>query len=414
MFNVTVADEQHVDGLQGAELEQAITRLAGSLAAATCCWLLLIGRFNEREQWKTSGCKSAAQWLSWQCGLGPGTAREHLRVAHRLKGLPAIRESFGRGELSYSKVRALTRCATESTETELVEVARHATASHIERIALGYRRAENAEAGKAARQELRRELSWFIDDDGSFVLRGRLTADDGARLVQAIQAAESGVSAGTPVGQRAADGLVVLADAFLGDPSGRAVTLSVEVDAAATPPETLQRLLCDATVQTVTRDTAGVVSNYGRKRRTASKTQKRVLLDRDQGCRFPGCDSQRWLAAHHVKHWAGDHGPTDITNLIMLCSHHNGLVHELGWSINFNSADNLMDVFDPDGQKLYDPACLRGNVGDIDNPAITPDTIRSLWQGETLDLATTVEVLLWRRHHEQPPSTPVNELLPDL
>ena len=87
----------------------------------------------------------------------PGTAREHLRVAHRLKELPAIRESFGHGELSYSKVRALTRCATESTEAELVEVARHATATHIERIAQGYRRAENAEAGNAARQELGRE-----------------------------------------------------------------------------------------------------------------------------------------------------------------------------------------------------------------------------------------------------------------
>ena len=96
MMNCAIADAQQVDDLQGPELEAAITRLAGSLAAATCRWLLLIGRFDDGEQWKESGCKSAAQWLSWQCGLGPGTAREHLRVAHRLKGLPAIRESFGR------------------------------------------------------------------------------------------------------------------------------------------------------------------------------------------------------------------------------------------------------------------------------------------------------------------------------
>ena len=249
---------------------------------------------------------------------------------------------------------------------------------------------------------MHRELRWYTDDDGSFVFRGRLTAEDGARLVQAIQAAESGVSAGTPAGQRAADGLVVLADAYLGDPSGRDVTITVEVDAAATPPKTLERLLCDATVQPVTRDEAGVVLNYGRKRRTASKTQKRVLLDRDQGCRFPGCDSQRWLAAHHVKTWKADHGPTDIINLVMLCGHHHGLVHELGWTINFNPADGKIDVHDPDGQKLRNPIRLRGNVTDIDNPAITPETIRSLWQGEPLDLATAVEVLLWRRHHNQP------------
>ena len=153
MVNVAVFDAERVDDLQGAELEAVITRLAGSLAAATCRWLLLIGRFDEREQWKESGCKSAAQWLSWQCGLGPGAAREHLRVAHRLKGLPAIRESFEQGELSYSKVRALTRCATESTEAERAEVARHGTATHVERIARGYRRAENAEADTAACQE---------------------------------------------------------------------------------------------------------------------------------------------------------------------------------------------------------------------------------------------------------------------
>ena len=74
MVNVAVMDAQQVDDLEGSELEAAITRLAGSLAAATCRWLLLIGRFDEREQWKESGCKSAAQWLSWQCGLGPGAA----------------------------------------------------------------------------------------------------------------------------------------------------------------------------------------------------------------------------------------------------------------------------------------------------------------------------------------------------
>ena len=92
---------------------------------------------------------------------------------------------------------ALKRCASESTEAELVN---------------------------AARQELHRELRWDTDDDGSLVFRGRLPAEDGARLVQAIQAAGSGVPAGTPAGQRAADGLVVLADAYLGDPSGRDVS----------------------------------------------------------------------------------------------------------------------------------------------------------------------------------------------
>ncbi len=48
--------------------------------------------------------------------------------------------AFAAGQLSYSKVRAMTRVATPKSERDLVAVALHGTASHIDRIVGGYRR----------------------------------------------------------------------------------------------------------------------------------------------------------------------------------------------------------------------------------------------------------------------------------
>src|SRR5262245_18184668 len=67
------------------------------------------------------GAKSCAQWLAHQCSLAPSAARAHVRVARRLAELPLIRAAFGRGELSSSKVRALSRVATAEEEEALLD-----------------------------------------------------------------------------------------------------------------------------------------------------------------------------------------------------------------------------------------------------------------------------------------------------
>ncbi|MGZ6968860.1 MAG: DUF222 domain-containing protein, partial [Acidimicrobiia bacterium] len=108
-------------------LEAEICTLAGHIAAATCRFLLLIGEFDDRGGWRTWECLSAAHWLSWKCGMSTRTAREHVRVAHALQELPVMTEAFAAGQLSYSKVRAMTRVATPKTERDLVEVAKHGT-----------------------------------------------------------------------------------------------------------------------------------------------------------------------------------------------------------------------------------------------------------------------------------------------
>ena len=207
------------DGLRSLSLdrlEDEICDLAAHIWAATCRWLCLVAEFERREGWKESGCVSCAHWLSWRCGLAPGAAREQLRVARRLGELPRIREAFARGELSYSKVRAVTRVASSNTEEDLLMLAEHATAAQLERLVRCYRGVVMAELARQNRSYRERELVWWWDDDGSLVIHGRLPAEDGALLLRALEAGRDemraagrggdapDVSAETPAEQRSA------------------------------------------------------------------------------------------------------------------------------------------------------------------------------------------------------------------
>src|SRR6476661_6248741 len=106
--------EQRIRSLR--ELAAEITELAGHLNAANYRWLSLIAEFDRRNGWSDGGTQSCAHWLNWKCGIDIGAAREKVRVAHALTKLPLIGAAMERGELSYSKARALTRVACEQTE----------------------------------------------------------------------------------------------------------------------------------------------------------------------------------------------------------------------------------------------------------------------------------------------------------
>jgi hypothetical protein len=116
-------------------LEAAIAEGAANLAAAECRWLELVAEFDRRELAGSWGARSTAHVLNFMCGISLRTAYEQVRVARRLEELPLAREGFASGQLSYSKVRAISRIATPETEQTLVDTARTATASQMERLA---------------------------------------------------------------------------------------------------------------------------------------------------------------------------------------------------------------------------------------------------------------------------------------
>jgi hypothetical protein len=172
------------------ELEAQITELAGNLNAANYRWLSLIAEFDRRHGWSDGATQSCAHWLNWKCGIDLGAAREKVRVAHALEELPRISAAMARGELSYSKVRALTRVVCAQTEEYFLSIALHGTAAHVERLVRHYRRAqEAAELSREAQQQASRRVTYFYDTDGSLVLKGRLPAEIGALVVKALDAA---------------------------------------------------------------------------------------------------------------------------------------------------------------------------------------------------------------------------------
>ena len=389
------------------ELEDRIAELWGHLNAATYRFLELVAEFDRREGWARHGVASCAQWLSWQCGIGRVAAREKVRVARALETLPAISDSFRRGVISYSKVRAMTRIATPDNETTLLTIAEHGTAAHVEKLVRKYCWVERLEdAQRANDTHFSRYLRFAYDEDGSMLVRASLPAEVGAVVRKAIEAAVAlaekdpagpGVSAEASErepftvndahGAKRADALRHLADAFLsGQTAAGSVAdryqVIVHIDqqllatgtantdtnhsGAAAPRrcelqdetetdralaiETARRLGCDCSLVGIVEDEGGEPLSVGRKTRSISPALQRALKSRDGGCRFPGCDRARFTEGHHVKHWA-DGGETKLSNLVTLCTFHHRLVHEGGFGLR-TTDDGVFVAARPDGRHI--------------------------------------------------------------
>jgi hypothetical protein len=344
-----------------------------------------------------------------------------VRVARRLRELPLVREAFGSGELSYSKVRAITRVATPEIESSLVELARHATGAQLEKVVRGYHGALAATLAMARSAHEQRYLSWSWADDGSLRVEGRLPAEEGALLLSALEVAEE-PHPSIPAGARRADALISIARSTLaaesapragGDPCELVVhvdaqTLAAEdikercelADGPALAPETARRLGCDAAVvRILERD--GRPLSVGRRTRTIPPALRRALRARDDGCRFPGCTHRRFLHAHHIHHWARG-GPTALENLLQLCSHHHRLVHEGGYtveragpqSVRFRRPDGRAIPSVPQNARPAGPTLERQHrTGGLD---IHDKTCMPRSAGDPLDYGIAVEGLLAR------------------
>jgi hypothetical protein len=172
-------------------LELELCTEAAQLSAGECHLLSLLAELNRREIWAQQGARSCAHWLSWRVGTALGAAREQLRVAKALERLEATRAAFARGELSYSKVRAITRVADASNDAELVELARHATAAQLEEVVRAYRRCDPDEQAKANANHARRFLRHRSDEDGMVLITARLDPEEAAVVLQAIELARA-------------------------------------------------------------------------------------------------------------------------------------------------------------------------------------------------------------------------------
>lgn len=435
-------------------LAEELTRLAGHINAAQHRFLKLLAALIDREAWGgDSGMKSPAHWLNYYCGIDLGAAREKVRVARALDTLPLIDSAFASGAISYSKVRAMTRSATPQNEATLLNVARHGTAQHVEKLVRQHRRVLRLNAEETNSHQFR-DLSYYYDDDGMLVIRGRFAPEEGAVLLKALEAAmdqaerergeqedqgSKNVSAETPVQgpapktfpQKRADALSRLAEHYLaGDPEGTQplsngdkYQVCVHLDARRNSPlgsigmtrmledgpplpeATFRRLACDASLLTVIREEDGNVLNIGRRSRAVPPTIRRALKIRDGGCRYPGCGQIRYVDAHHIQHWC-DGGETSLDNLVLLCRHHHRLLHEGGFVIGKDGdrlrfLDRQQNEIAPARYPQFQAARISGDgrteieTGNAKRGiSIEPGTAVTLWQGEPMDYGMAVESLL--------------------
>ena len=427
-----VGPSPELAAVDDATLERRVRTGAARLAAETCRWLDLVAELVIRRVWAEQGCRTPAVWLAWAVGMGSSTARDHVRVALRLRELDRVREAFAAGSVSYSKVRAITRVAVPETEELLLRWSGEATGADMERIAAGFRRAQRGVLAGPGSAEAARDLRLRPRGDGTCDVVLRLPEEDARTTYAQLQrlvdleddepedepenvlddershVARHGAPVGAsgeaparsygetpagapgdhhaasatasaeaprevvpvetarrPRGARLADAMVhAVQDAVTADgtdtsgqdrhtlvlhmrgseveqpPGGVAPELPATARAADTlPVETstgtvaamsrrvLRRLACEAGIVLVATDDQGTPIDIGRRDRRLTTALRRALHDRDRSCRFPGCGARRHLHGHHIHHW-GDGGPTDLANLVLLCSFHHAYVHD--------------------------------------------------------------------------------------
>jgi len=375
------------------DLDRAIFNLSARINAETYELLVLIRQFDERAGWLKWGLGNCAEWLHYRCDLSMNAAREKVRVAHALKTLPEVAAAFSKGELSYSKVRAMTRVANATNEDDLLSFAVKTTTARVEERCRELRCGAVDSLGGAQRAFANRSLRVNRNTErGVMTITIDLPIETGELVEKALdKARDDSMSKVEFIDEswlaRQADAMVSMASSYLSDNAGQTrntsddylVTVHVDQSALANgngrsslPIESVKRLCCDGHAVVIGEDVNGEPLNVGRKTRTVPTAIKRALMARDKSCAFPGCHHTRFIDAHHIQHWSAG-GETSLDNLMLLCSQHHKLVHEGGFAIERDYQDRWF-FKRPDGRAV--PACgyhtrdtLDDDVGDVSRQA---------------------------------------------
>jgi hypothetical protein len=368
--------------------------LAKALDRGTYCLVKLLPTFDRQQGWRNAGYKSCIAWLNSECGISYSAASDRKRVAYALETLPLISQLFQLGELSWSKVRAITRIAAPDNEQELVEKALTLSANELEQFTREYRNVTTSaglelENQKAIEQDQARSVSYQFDYRGMVQIRASLPPAEGAAVLQSLARAEDELFddcdghcvepdysiesvAYRTAKQLRADALCLMASGFMASKSHSIKTadryqLLIHLDEStlmqsATNPNpdklnsanqahrchinngpaiaasTAQRLACDCSITPILSHDGEPLS-IGRRSRVWPAAISKAILARDEQCVFPGCTSRKHLQIHHIQHWAHG-GETSVENGVSLCGYHHKLMHEFGYHIERTPKDS--------------------------------------------------------------------------
>ena len=279
-----------------------------------------------------------------------------------------------------------------------------------------------------------RHLSTYTDEDGSLVGTFRLDPDEGAALLAALalgkdrlraersaertnekrSAERSDDCSAEPLrpSNSNADALSLMVETMLAGDHAESISrhertqVIVHLDGSfseahlhdgpALGLDSARRLACDARVCALFR--RGLEDlELGRSQRLPNRAQRRALMARDGGGRFPGCTERRYVEAHHVEHWI-DGGPTDLANLVLLCWHHHHALHEGGYVAALVAG--AFSVWRPDASLLESEALVPPEGPGVveQNQAlgltITPESVIAQWDWGPISYPDAVAGLL--------------------
>jgi hypothetical protein len=400
-------------------LEQRLLEQAAQVHAAMAVMTETLAEFDSVDGWHGYGIRSIGHWCDINLGFDSRRASRMAFAAGRLAVLPELRRGFAEGALSLEKVLVVAAVATAESDVKFTTIARAASVAQLQRICAAYRDlGDDPSPDKVDERHARRSVTSQQLDSKLVRIVAVLEPDEAAIVLGALDARventwrrERDADEDHPpreLSSRRADALVELATEGLvegPDPvmQGERIQVNVHVDAdvlsgarpdgvccidgvGAVSPAVVRRLICDADVRVVTKEIDGVY-NLGRSQRTPNRRQRRALRHRDGGCRFPGCSMRRFVQAHHAVPWE-DFGPTNIDNLMLLCTAHHRLFHEGNYTIDVLGEGNFT-FRRPNGRPIQPPP-LRAKPG-AGPPA--SDIPRATGGGERFDLGLTIDAL---------------------
>jgi hypothetical protein len=350
---VSANTQGYLDRSAGERVE-TIAQLSALLAATHAELLDVVTAADVAGDWVDDGATGPAPWLVGHNAIAHGTAREWLRVGDALQDLPALRERYAAGAMSWDQIRHATKFASSIDDGELAQRLPGLSANQI---AVMARQARPIPDCDAAAAHANRGLWWRRDHRrGGYTYRGFVPFDQGEAINIALDrhAERAGPNPETghwdPTATRRADALHDLATRALGaDPDPDRATVVIHADARVVDGEiagngflrdvaicqtTLMRSLCDARVEVALHSPEGTTVGIARASQQIPHWLRRDITRRDHTCRFPGCE-RHIRQIHHIEWWANG-GATNADNLVGLCWHHHHLVHEGNWNIDGN------------------------------------------------------------------------------
>jgi len=268
------------------------------------------------------GFATMYEYLERVLGYGPHAARERMRVARTLAGLPQTTAALARGQLTYSAVRELTRVATADTEARWLAVAQGMAVNQIERLVAGHQPGDQPDdpthpdlRPRVVRIELLPEVYALWRQARAVIAAERGAEISDADFVESL--CRAAINPGT------GDAGPAHQIAYQQCPDCRRATQNGAGREIDIPPEVFERASCDA-------KDLGSLDATAPERATTTVTprlREQVFARDHHRCTVPGCRSARNLDIHHIVPQAQG-GTHHIWNMTLLCSGHHAALHD--------------------------------------------------------------------------------------